>query len=196
LKKFGEWKEEALVMRRNVLIALMVAILIGITCPMVEATVAPEVSFFVVDNPDNSLDSITISSVILDIQNYSYPCWSLEYSTDNSHWNPAPSGSQQTISTSLNGGSQIIYFRVFGGGSTYVTDANVIFGGPDPAPLFHSATMAWNLVAGNFDISVSTAQGKDWVSSLPLTLPIPASFLLLGSGLLGLDLLGWRRKRG
>jgi len=30
----------------------------------------------------------------------------------------------------------------------------------------------------------------------PLPTPVPASFLLLGSGLLGLGLLGWRRKRG
>jgi hypothetical protein len=58
--------------------------------------------------------------------------------------------------------------------------------------LYYDKNLAINAYLGGLDYIITGGAGGMLIAHTPL----PPSALLLGSGLLGLGLLGWRRKRG
>jgi hypothetical protein len=76
------------------------------------------------------------------------------------------------------------------------------FTGPTPVPNY---TLVWNAYGDSFEYGeiVQLANGSlynpvpgYYFTNAAYVVPLPASVLLLGSGFLGLGLLGWRRKTG
>jgi hypothetical protein len=103
------------------------------------------------------------------------------------------------------GDGQIVYLvdgDDVSGGALYVGEIQGLkFGSPiitnifseDGINIYYDPTLAANDYLEGQRYSLSTVLGEPTGYLLPT--PVPASVLLLGSGLLGLGLLGWRRKR-
>ena len=73
----------------------------------------------------------------------------------------------------------------------------------DPTILYYDKTLPQNAYLGGLDYTLASGYGElRWdppggpQPDLTSPVPVPPSLLLLGSGLLGLGALDWRRKRG
>lgn len=96
------------------------------------------------------------------------------------------------------GGDGALYVQVLRG-ATYTAKAegedltNIFNADPDDVlNIYYNATLLANDYLGGFNYNITGGAGGMLIAHTPL----PPSVLLLGSGLLGLGLLGWRRKRG
>jgi hypothetical protein len=141
------------------------------------------VQFYVVDHSGDQ-------SVTLGIQNFPQDL-DLEFRVKDGSWSDwDDAGSSETF-TNVND-MLLTEWRIFIGTDPdnpddYDTGADANFDGPlDDDGDFHSVSLLWN----ERSISFETAYGKDAVRPVP----IPHSALLLGSGLFGLLMIGYRKR--
>ena len=67
----------------------------------------------------------------------------------------------------------------------------------DPTIIYYDATLPQNAYLGGLDYAFASGYGElMWDPPTSSNVPLPPSVLLLGSGLLGLGILGYRRKQG
>jgi hypothetical protein len=113
----------------------------------------------------------------------------LEYSTDNANWD-AFSGTGPIVTKSFftpANGSQQVWLRLSQGNSTD-TDGTMSFLGSNDSGLYSSVIVQWTSGGGG-QFTFAAPNNGDLISAVP----IPASALLLFSGLIGL--VGFHRRR-
>jgi len=89
------------------------------------------------------------------------------------------------------GGSLYLYEGLIGAVISGNTITNIISNDPNGLNIYYDSLSAVNAYLGGFDYNLAGTGGGNLIHHTPL----PPSVLLLGSGLLGLGALGWRRKR-
>jgi len=121
----------------------------------------------------------------MDITIFGNATGTLQWSYNNSNWTIA--NDPFVVSVSQNGGTQIVYLRL---DSPTTTEGNVSYDGYIAPNLYRTVSVDWS-VKSDYKVTIKSANEPDGVSPVPL----PASALLLGSGLLGLALVYRRRKK-
>ncbi len=143
-----------------------------------------EVAFRVINTDYNNGNT----EVNLDIKNYSYPDYTLQYSYDKSEWFTINNDNYDTERelytidlTDFNAYEKVLYWKLqYDGGE--VTTGDLSFSGGYPANnLYDTVTVNWDVNQG-YDITIATPQNVDMVAPVP----IPPSAWLLGVGLAGL----------
>ena len=180
-------------MTRVLFVALSMALLLGLACPAAHAVVVVYPNFYAVDNPDEA----GINNLIT-FKNYSFSgVFNLQYSTDGSSFSNVGDqiGTPVQISfpVASEGGSQQIFLRLTDGSNTY-SNGTINFGGIDQfIPRYTDLSVLWSGIPG-FDISISSANNRNWVSNVS-NVPFTDTAILMSGGVLGLLILGWRRRR-
>ena len=178
--------------KKRVLALLFLALIIGVHTAAQGAPTGPfnqgfldPVCFWVVEDstePDNQV-SLTASS-------YGVGDFTLQYKYSSSGWQAF--GTQQNISTG-DDDYELVYLRLYDG-STEDTGGNLTFQGyeaPDDSyspGLYNTVIIDW--AETSFQLTIATAGADDNIAPVP----IPHAALLLGSGVLGLIILGSRRR--
>jgi len=146
------------------------------------------VRFFVVDDNSDPNPGVGDDSVTLTITGNLPTDWHLQYSPDGTSSSWTAPGSSLTIATGTDDW-ELAYFSITDGSNT-VNIADLEFVSPE-GDLWNSVLVFWDGYKdyGSFEFMV--ADNDDNIAQVP----IPASALLLGSGIVGLIAFGQRMRK-
>ena len=168
-------------MGRKLFLAVLVAGLLALGGSAQAAIMEMDpVYFYAVDSLSDS-----DATVKMDITIFGNAPGTLQWSYDNSNWTNV-TGSFN-VDAHHDGGKQILYLRL---NNPTITAGDVSYSGYIAPNLYRTVSVDWS-VKSDYKVTIKSANEPDGVSPVPL----PASALLLGSGLLGLALVYRRRKK-
>jgi hypothetical protein len=141
------------------------------------------VRFFVVDDDSNNIVKLEITHL--------NPLGNIDYSTDQINWTPIVCNPTTEVTFNIpNPDRQLVYWRLNTG--TYDYTADLEFMGSDSGGLWNGVTIYWDETRSSYsEITFEVPADCDKIAPVP----IPASALLLGSGMVGLIGFGKRMRK-
>ena len=173
-------------MKKVFMVLFVLAIMMGIgtvaQASLVQDNLYP-VSFFVVDNDSDN-------SVKLEITHLNTP-GNIDYSTDQINWTSIVCNPTTEVTFNIpTPDRRLVYWRLDTG--TYDYTADLEFMGSAPGGLWNGVIIYWDETRTSYsEITFEVSADCDYIAPVP----IPASALLLGSGIVGLIGFGKRMRK-